>query len=302
MERERWLRLYHLAAETSRRWLYGVRFNTACIVGVYLWAVVHDRPVSWACQRKNWSGDCRFRRLPSQSTMSRRMQSRPVQQLLNLMEVAMKEVSQPGLPSAGIPIVETVAEPLPPRVIDAKPLPIGSYSKDPDSRCGRAAGGFGRGYKFYAIWGQAAVPDAWEVRSMNIHEVRMAEVMIPRLRGSRRLLGDAIYDSSELFDFAFARGQELIAPPRRKAKSNREYPQSSLRKKAHAYLANGGWQTFHKERVQIERNFGNWTSFSGGLAPLPSWVRRLPRVLRWIQAKLIINADRILQRRQIATA
>jgi hypothetical protein len=46
-------------------------------------------------------------------------------------------------------------------------------------------------------------------------------------------------------------------------------------------------------RRQVERFFGNLTSFAGGLGPLPSWVRTLPRVERWIQAKLAINAVRI---------
>ena len=46
MERERWLQLYRLACELCRSWGWGYRFSTACIVGVFLWAVIHDRPVS----------------------------------------------------------------------------------------------------------------------------------------------------------------------------------------------------------------------------------------------------------------
>jgi hypothetical protein len=289
MERERWLRLYQQAVEISRRWRFGVRFNVSAIVGVYLWAVLHERPISWACQQVNWSRGCGFSRLPSQSTMSRRLQSAPVQQLLNLMEVAIKEATSP---------VEETAT----KLIDAKPLPIGGYSKDPDARWGRATSGFAKGYKFYAIWGKAAVPDTWEIRSMNEHEQRLAEQMIPRLHTRGRLLGDSIYDSNSLHDLAFQHNLQLLAPRRRKRKTKRKYKESPHRQIALAYLEGGGWSTFHRERTDIERRFGNWTSFGGGMAPLPSWVRRLTRVRLWVQAKLLINADRIVQRQRLASA
>ena len=86
MERERWVGLYQLACEWSRAWAFGHRYSAACIVGVYLWAVIHDRPTSWACQAINWPEDLRFSCLPSQSTMSRRLRSKAVQELLKLME------------------------------------------------------------------------------------------------------------------------------------------------------------------------------------------------------------------------
>ena len=41
-----------------------------------------------------------------------------------------------------------------------------------------------------------------------------------------------------------------------------------------------------------ERDFGNLVSFGGGLACLPAWVRRFPRVRNWTNAKLLVNAAR----------
>jgi hypothetical protein len=58
-ERERWTRLYQLAPELSRGWGFGRCFDTACIVGVFLWAVLHDHPVSWACD-PIVASPCRF--------------------------------------------------------------------------------------------------------------------------------------------------------------------------------------------------------------------------------------------------
>jgi hypothetical protein len=280
MERERWIGLYQLACELSRSWGFGHRYSVACIVGVYLWAALHDRPVRWSCQAANWPDDLGFCRLPTQPTMSRRLRTKAVQDLLKLMEDALKTAT-------------STPEPEPVQVIDAKPLAIGSYSKDPDARWGRAAGGMAKGYKLYAVWGSAAVPEAWGIRSMNVSEKQMAPELIRRAPGRGWLLGDAQYDSNELFDLAFEQGFQLLAPRRKKGRFGHHYL-SPHRRFSVQLLEGDGWQPFHRDRTSIERKFGNCTSFGGGLAPLPSWVRRLHRVTLWVRAKLLINAQRIL--------
>ncbi|HET6576062.1 MAG TPA: hypothetical protein VFG68_20845 [Fimbriiglobus sp.] len=45
-----------------------------------------------------------------------------------------------------------------------------------------------------------------------------------------------------------------------------------------------------RDRVAIERGFGNLVNWGGGLAGLPAWVRTYPRVHRWVQAKLVLTA------------
>ena len=57
MERELWnilaAELTHLSTLIRRgRFTHPV----TRIVRVYLWAVLHDRPVYWACDRRNWIG------------------------------------------------------------------------------------------------------------------------------------------------------------------------------------------------------------------------------------------------------
>jgi hypothetical protein len=284
MERERWIALYRLANELSRSWRYGHRYSAAFIVGVFLWAVCHDRRVSWACQPENWPKEEPFPRLPSQSTMSRRLRSGPVKDLLNLMENHIKVITSPPAEEA-----RTL-------VIDAKPLPIGGATKDPDARYGRAVSGFAMGYKLYAVWGRAAVPETRAIAPMNVHEATLAKELIPQLSGPGFLLGDAIYGFNHLFDFSFEHQFRLIAPRHRKGKYGHGYL-SPLRRLSAEFLEGGGYTAFHKVRSDIERQFGNCTSFAGGLAPLPSWVRRLHRVQLWVQAKILINAARILHRR-----
>jgi len=289
MECERWLKLYALASELSRGWRQGQRYSVALIVGVFCWAVLHDRPVAWACRGENWSRALKIGRLPAQSTMSRRLRSEPVRRLLQLME---RELAQAAaIPAATLELEHCEMET---KVIDAKPLPVGGYSKDSAARWGRACGGNARGYKFYAIWGRAALPAAWEIQPMNVSEKRVAESLLARLSGHGWLLGDAQYDSSRLYDLAFEHGHRLLAPRRKKGGLGFHY-QSPHRLFAMRHLEGGAWPAFHRARTQIERNFGNWSSFGGGLAPLPSWVRRPHRVQLWIQTKLLINALRVQQ-------
>lgn len=289
MERERWWILYHLACQLSRHWPFGSRYSTACIVGVFLWAVLHDRPVCWACQAANWPAQRPFRKLPSQSTMSRRLQSDAVQQLLKLMESQVRAATARGSPEEAT------------RIIDAKPLAVGGCSHDPQARWGRASGGLAKGYKLYAVWGASAVPDAWRIAPMNVSEKTMAERLLSRLAGHGYLLADSQYDSNKLYDLAFERGFRLLAPRRKKGDFGRHYL-SPHRLLAVVLLEQTDYyREFHRQRTGIERRFGNLTSFSGGLAPLPSWVRRLSRVQLWVQAKLLINAIRI-QQRELAIA
>ena len=47
------------------------------------WAVMHDRPVLWACDPSNWLLDLISRPLPTQSTISKQLQQSTFEQLLN---------------------------------------------------------------------------------------------------------------------------------------------------------------------------------------------------------------------------
>jgi hypothetical protein len=169
MERELWNQLYVIIARLDTLWTNGL-YRNAEIVVVYLWAVIHDRPTSWACESKNW--DANPPRLPPQCTMSRRLRSRGVGQLLDCVEAEL----------GGDPQQWWVQR------IDSKPLPIGPHSKDTDAKCGRAAGGFARGYKLHAIWGGEG--------------------------GEGYVVGDGQYDSNPLHKVAAPRHQ-IVAPPRR---------------------------------------------------------------------------------------
>lgn len=145
MERELWEQLYAMVRRLDNAWSGGF-YRASEIVAVFLWAVVHDRPTSWACQAGNWPPDLVVVS-PSQSTMSRRLRSRSVSELLRRVERAL----------GGDPRRWWAQR------IDSKPLPIGSYSKDPDARVGRAANRFAKGYKLHVVWGEGPLPSVWRL-------------------------------------------------------------------------------------------------------------------------------------------
>jgi hypothetical protein len=276
MERERWEKVYRLLTALDTHAFRGV-FQAAVVLAVYFWAVIHDRPVSWACKRMNWPGRIPFRKLPSQPTMSRRLRQADVLALL-------KAVGDD--PAVGGPSADTYV-----KIVDAKPLPVSGCSKASDARWGRGSKGMAKGYKLFAIWGRGPLPLTWCVGSMNVSEENMAAEMFLELKGScGYVLGDKLYDSNRLYDIAASVEHQLVAPRKRIGKGIGHHRHSRARLRSIELLQSRFGQALHDLRRDIEHNFGNLTNFGGGLGPLPSWVRRLWRVRTWVHAKLIVNA------------
>lgn len=276
MERERWEKVYQLLRAADTHEFRGV-YQAAAVLAVFFWAVIHDRPVSWACDQANW--DRRPFRLPSQPTMSRRLRQPDVLALLARVERA--------------PEVTGSCEPTCVKCIDGKPLAVGGCSHDHDARWGHGAGGIVRGYKFFAIWGRGPIPLAWQIAAMNVSEEHMATKLIPQLSGDGGyLLGDSIYDVNRLYDLALANGHQLVAPKKRKGTGLSHRRHSPARLHSIELLATPFGQELYRLRTRIERNFGNLTNFGSGLSPLPAWVRRPHRVEIWVRAKMIASALR----------
>jgi hypothetical protein len=284
MEREPWRRVYRLVRRLSRSGPHGRtdgrrRHSDAAVALTFLWAALHDRPTGWACEGRNRAGRRRPRPLPSPSTVSRRLRSRGVRTLLRAAEAALRRAGgRPGLVAA----------------VDGKPLPVGGHSKDPDARRGYGAGQMSKGYKLYAVWGDGPLPLAWDVRPMNASEPAVAAGLLRSAPGAGYLLGDAVYDVNPLYEAAAAAGYQLVAPRKRPGGGLGHRPHSPRRLRSIALLATGFGRSLFRLRDAIERAFGRLTGPAGGLGPLPPWVRRLRRVRRWVRAKLILHALRLL--------
>jgi hypothetical protein len=170
------------------------------LVAVFLWAALHDRPVSWACDPRHWS-TTRLRPplLPSPATMSRRIDGAGVGLFGRRLQERLRGDGHPSLVA----------------FLDGKPLSQSGVSKDQDAGYGRAAGGKAKGYKLHAAWAGRPLPEAWEVTPMNTSEKAVARLLIPRLGEGGYLLADGSQDASDLYDLAFAQGYQLIAAHRK---------------------------------------------------------------------------------------
>jgi hypothetical protein len=287
MDRDIWVLIVELVLRADRalprprrRPLYPDRL----IVLMYLWAVWHDRPLCWACDRRHYGSLFRPRSLPSISRFSRRLRSwRCVAILQQLHERISAGCSGERL-----------------SFLDGKPLPVGECTKDPDAKTGRGAGRFSRGYRLHA-WTTAdgRIP-VWAVTPMNVQEQTVAPLLLAGRNIRGLLLADGNYDGAPLYARVDEAGGALLTPLRAVAvteKSRREMP--AARRAAIDAWEHDGQRTrrVYARRRRIESVFANATSFGGGLSPLPAWVRRIDRVRRWIGGKLIIHHARLRVRR-----
>lgn len=298
MEGELWAALYPLvlSEDKRRRRRPRVVYSDAIILLVALWAILHDRPIGWACCACNWGRSLPWFTLPASGTMSTRLRSLSVQLLLEQVFGRLLSVTAIG----GFCLC---------RRIDSKPMPVGGFSKDRDARRGYATGGTCRGYKLFACWGASPVmPEALVLGPMNESDQAGAMHLIDRLQQLHGgagttggyLLMDRTHDTNPLHDHAAAHGFQAITP--RKAPGaglgHRDHSPHRLRSiellEGPADL-NGFGPALYAHRGQVERDFGQMGSFGGGLQPLPNFVRRPRRVALWVVGKLILNGLRICQ-------
>ena len=285
MERELWPPLYRLLREVGKDFHQkNVTYQPWALAAVLLWAALHDRTISWACQRRHWSTTTlKPAQLPSASTLSRRLYSVSTGLFLRALEGRLRGAGDPGLVA----------------FLDGKPLPVSRVSKDRDAKVGRGAGGLAKGYKLHAIWAGRPLPEAWELTPLNVHEAVVAGRLLGQLGHGGYLLADGNYDSGPLAEQALACGYQLVAPlPAAAGRGHRR--QSPARLRNRDLLAGDFGRELYRQRAGIERAFGNASSFAGGLGPLPAWVRRLHRVRTWVWAKLLINGARISLRQRLA--
>jgi hypothetical protein len=280
MEHQLWKAIVTILGDLCKKVKPAVlHFSNADIIKVFYWAVIHDRPMSWACQRTSWPPHLRRQSLPSNTTMSRRLRSRSVVALLKQMEdrvIAPKQSNYYWM-------------------IDGKSMMIGGCSTDRQAGYGRAAKCKAKGYKLHVIRSIDGSIAAWRIAPMNKDERVMGERMLKTAPVQGYLLADGNYDSNKLHAVCDLRGNMQLISPRRYGKGkglgHRQHAVGRLRSKA---ILEDPFPQFGEglmgKRDDIERGFAHLTNWGGGLACLPAWVRGHRRVYRFVQAKLILTA------------
>lgn len=281
MDQNQWKTLYASIKLAARRLPrdYRLQFSDTLIVAMYFWSVKHDRCMMWACNRKNYNSLFRPLELPSVSQFHKRMRSPRVLEILQAVNDQLAHTSCTG-------------DEL---ICDGQALTVNNVSKDPDAAFGYASGGqLGKGYKLHAITTGDNRILCWCVRPINEHEtpiaMRMLDQLPPTPRGSI-LLADCNYDWHDFHKFAHARGIRLMSHMRGMAKHPVTLRQMGPARRELIKLHQDNpsiAKAVMKNRNKVERTFAHLSGGDGGMGPLPKFVRRLPRVRRWVGAKIAL--------------
>jgi hypothetical protein len=220
-------------------------------LAIYYWAVVHDRPTSWATCAEVWPDDLRPARLPPTSTLYRRLRRPETVALMTATEQCLLSL----LALAGRWV----------QFIDGKPLAVSAVSHDPDAGYGYGAGARLKGYKLHVIWSCGPMPLAWVLAAINVSEKRVALSLLTDLPGGGYLVADCNYDVGYLYDRAAAEGFQLVAKKTssrgRGALGHRR--QSPARLRSIELLKSPFGRALYNARNSIESRFGSLTSFGG---------------------------------------
>jgi hypothetical protein len=254
------------------------QYSDTLIVAMHLWAVEHDRPQCWACERRHYHRPFLPRKLPSVSQFNRRIRTARCQAILQCVEDELR-------PPAGTRL----------QFLDSRPLPVGACSKDRQALAGRVYGGFARGYRLHAAMNENGYFLAWKTTGLNASEKPVACELLHRIQACGVWLADGNYDAGYLYEAAARYGGQLLATPRLGAGGGHRRPNLARQHAVTLWVRHADW--LRARRKAIDRFFGQHSSYGGGLAPLPAWVRTLPRVQRWVQAKIILYHVRLQHRR-----
>ena len=264
-------------------------FTDPQILAVYLWAAIHDRPISWACARVHWPAQAWRRKLPDQSTMSRRLRTVA---LCDALAVTLTRV-QSSLPDGQLLFT------------DGKAFELSDHTSDPDAANGYGAGHMARGFRLHVVIDDQDKVHGWDVLPMNEAETvatrKIIETM-PKPPKATLMIADAGYDSNTLYEAAALRGLRMIAPRRKRGQglgSRKHHPHRLAAIKLTEQRGGWMWPMLRTLRWTVERFFAGLVTSGVGANGLPTWVRRRHHVKLWIGAKLVINAARLVRLNRI---
>ncbi len=129
---------------------------------MYIWAVWHDRPLCWACEREHYHTLFRPRQLPSVSQFCRRVKDDPRFTLtLQYLHEQLADCDTPSLLGC----------------FDGKLMPVALHKlPDPDAKKVRTNGGYVRGYRLHA-WTDRGRIRVWCVTAANEGEQTIARAL-----------------------------------------------------------------------------------------------------------------------------
>lgn len=285
MEQSQWSVVRQIIGQVTRSLprLKRAQYGDHLIVCLYFWAVLHDRPMTFAVDPVHYNRCFRPRKVPSISQLNRRIASERFQGILQRVHERLAGDSR----CRGL-------------CLDGQALVVNRSSQDRDARVGHIPGGMGKGYKLHIVAASNGNIPVFSVMPLNTHELPVAQQMlaaIPHDLAGALVMADGNYDSHDLSKQVSSRGGFLITHPRGRAKHPVTRKQMGPARREMIDL----WENhpklmkrIYQERKQIERRFGNLACTPGLLTSLPKFVRGLARVRRFVGAKICLyHAHRI---------
>ncbi len=198
------------------------------ILFMFFIAVVGDRSLRWAHDRRKWPLWARRLPRPSYSQFKRRVKTDSIRNRIADVNQTLRE----RLPQSSD------------KFIDGKPLVVGVFSKDPDAAWGRLSNErWAKGYKVHVLADWTGVIDAFDVTPLNSGEPTTArEIVAAQDLDGAIVHGDAAYDSNALYKTIATCGGRLITPRKKPGTSLGHHPQHPDRLRAIAELRRYAWK------------------------------------------------------------
>ena len=294
MDGRLWDKLYREVCKACKNFIRARRagrprvYQTREILAVWTFAAMMDWPISLTQKRlaggsagwwlrRHWSWPAR---VPSLPTLTRRAREPDFRRLLRqILHRLIRRLRRQSATRA---------------VIDATILCTGAYSRDPESRWTCRGGKWFRGYALHTICDENGLLLVWFVTGANVQEMAAARTLVRRLAAVgpehiKMLIADSGYDSEPLHQFVRRRLRAMLLAPvnLRGAKTDGWRARQPGRDAAHSMLQTAEGQRLLQRRSVVER----WYSLFKGssrIGMLPYHVRRLQRVRRWVDLKLMV--------------
>lgn len=261
-------------------------YSDGLILFILFFACLSNRSVRWAAERRNWPVCYRRLVLPSYSQLIRRSKS----PMIGLWVEKITDELRQNLPASNT------------KLCDGKPLIVSGFSKDQDATPGHVPGGWAKGYKVHLLMDCTGRIEQFEVTGLSAGESTVMRLMVQKVDLEGCLVrADANYDSNPLYGAVAQQKGRLIAPRRKPGRglSRRRHHPHRLVAIKELESSQYDRQRHSAIRGEIERRIGHLTARPTDLFALPNFVRRLPRVKKWISLKVLLNqAHLVLKNRR----
>ena len=179
-----------------------VQFSDGRILQVYFWAVIHDRPTTWACRARNWPARRRNRDLPCDATMSLRLSPQLISASAHGGDIADAWTCLSlGRIGAETGFQATGGADATARIV----MPTGAGPpklRHGDTRCS-------------VLGARVGCPRPGNAGAMNASDAQTAVKLVPQLTQVAYVLGDSSHDSNPLHGVCDQHGCQLVAPRRK---------------------------------------------------------------------------------------